>query len=112
MEEKFARILAVLYPDRRPSEIRKIMDDALAKEPNPDDVELWMTLAKAKTEKSEPAVLERIIERHHYHDWYHPYGYNSCETVPADNITITCNCNDNTWTSFNDLVSTEATAKL
>ena len=96
-QEKIAfRILASLYPDRRPSEIRKIIDDALSKEERSDDIELWAVLTKEKaeneTEKKE-VVKERIIE-HHYHDYWwgnRPY-YNTCET------TITCN-------SLNDLLN-------
>ena len=38
-EEKIAyRILAAMYPDRKPSEVRQIINEALAKEANPDDV--------------------------------------------------------------------------
>ena len=96
-QEKLAfRILASLYPDRRPSEIRKIIDDALSKEERSDDIELWAVLTKEKaeneTEKKE-VVKERIIE-HHYHDYWwnnRPY-YNTCET------TITCN-------SLNDILN-------
>lgn len=94
-QERIAfRILASLYPDRKPSEIRKIIDDALAKEECPDDVELWMILAKDKVEEKpeKEVVKERVIE-HHYHDYWHgPYYYNT-PTVTTDSITITCNEN-------------------
>ena len=99
--EKLAfRILASLYPDSKPSEIRKIINDALAKEENMDDVSLWMALAKetdGSTQKKEVEVVE-----HHYHH-YHPWWSNGNisltgtsyepDTVTTDKITITCKDN-------------------
>jgi len=104
--EKLAfRILASLYPDRRPSEIRKIIDEALAKEENNDDIELWAVLTKEKTNKEEP-VKEKIIE-HHYHDyWYHPYTYLTSPNFPIDNTPIiTCDGTNisNTITDLNKI---------
>ena len=86
-QEKLAfRILASLYPDSRPSEIRKIIDDALAKDERSDDIELWAALTKEKAEKSEPdmPVKEKVIERHYYHNypWY------------TSNVTLTGTCSD------------------
>lgn len=93
MTEKTAfRILAALYPDRKPSEVRKIIEDALSKEANPDDVELWMILAKEQDEKP----VKTAIEEHHYHhyDSYHPYtlwSSTSNAAKPNPGITISCN---------------------
>jgi len=105
-QEKLAfRILASIYPDRRPSEIRKIIDDAMSKEERSDDIELWAVLAKEKTEnetEKKEVVKERIIERH-YHDYWYPY-YNYCGTVTT---TITCNSTDKlTGTSTEGVYST------
>lgn len=97
MTEKTAfRILAALYPDRKPSEVRKIIEDALSKEANPDDVELWMILAKEQDEKP----VKTVIEEHHYHhyDRYLPYttwSSTSDAVVPNPGITISCNGIDN-----------------
>ena len=90
--EKLAfRILASLYPDSKPSEIRKIIDKALSKEERNDDIELWAVLTKEKTEDKEENVKERIIE-HHYHDrWYGPYWYNYArDKITLNNPVITC----------------------
>ena len=95
-QERIAfRILASLYPDRKPSEIRKIIDDALAKEECPDDVELWMILAKDKVEEKpeKEVVRERVIE-HHYHDYWHgPYYYTTTTLTDTDSITVQCDAN-------------------
>lgn len=97
MTEKTAfRILAALYPDRKPSEVRKIIEDALSKEANPDDVELWMILAKEQDEKP----VKTVIEEHHYHhyDRYLPsvtWQAASSEAMPNPDITISCNGIDN-----------------
>ena len=102
-QERIAyRILASLYPDRKPSEIRKIIDKALEKDENDDDIELWAIMTKEKAEKkNEPE--KKIIEEHHYHHYdYKPYWYttvtasdlNPCVTTinghsdGADSITI------------------------
>lgn len=101
-KEKLAfRILASLYPDRKPSEIRRIIDDALAKEPNNDDVELWAILTREKVNDKEDTVKERIIE-HHYHDrWYGPYWYNyASDKITLNNPVITCE--DNNTIAFAD----------
>ncbi len=95
-QERIAfRILANLYPDSRPSEIRKIIDDALSKDERIDDMELWAALTKEKV--GEEPVKEKIIE-HHYHDWYHPWVYtyasNESLTTPLTNSPI-ITCNDN-----------------
>lgn len=110
-EERVAfRILASLYPDSKPSEIRKIIDDALAKEECKDDVELWIALAKnAKEEKTEEPV-KKVIEEHHYHhyDWYRPYTitYGNTDSVPTtDKWTITCNDSSNTYTDINSITA-------
>ena len=96
MTEKTAfRILAALYPDRKPSEVRKIIEDALSKEANPDDVELWIILAKEQDMKQETPVT-KVIEEHHYHhyDRYYPYttwSSTSDAVMPNPGITISCN---------------------
>ena len=80
-EKLLLRIVASLYPDRKPSEIRKIIDKALEKPECADDIELWNVMTK---ERSEPEK-ERIIE-HHYHEtphwypvWYESKPYNLCD---------------------------------
>lgn len=83
------RILASLYPDRRPSEIKKIIDDALAKEERTEDIELWMALTNKKPKEEKVVVEKKIIEEHHYHDHY-PYWYNTIATPCIDKYTITC----------------------
>ena len=91
-EERMAyRILASLYPDRKPSEVRKIIDEALAKDVSKDDIELWRIIAAEKPEESKKDVpepiKEKIVEKHFYHDgyrwWYGPYYYDN------NNITVT-----------------------
>ena len=85
------RILASLYPDRRPSEIKKIIDDALAKEERTEDIELWMALTNEKP-KEEKITEKKIVEEHHYHhyDRYYPYWYNTITQPWIDKYTITC----------------------
>ena len=89
------RILANLFPDKKPSEIKKIITDALKKKECPEDVELWMVLTRDLSEEKETPVAEKkVIEEHHYHhyDWYHPYYVN--QPVTKDYWTITCNGSD------------------
>lgn len=85
------RILASLYPDRRPSEIKKIIDDALAKEERTEDIELWMALTNEKPKEEKVVVEKKIIEEHHYHDHY-PWYYNYTVTPTTNKYTI---CGDN-----------------
>jgi len=90
-QERLAyRILASMYPDRRPSEVRKIIEDAMAKEENIDDIELWELLCREKSEekKEETKVVERVVEHHHYHGY--GYYYNATPVI-NDHWTITCN---------------------
>lgn len=97
MTEKTAfHILAALYPDRKPSEVRKIIEDALSKEANPDDVELWMILAKERDEKP----VKTVIEEHHYYHYdrnqpYLTWSSTSNAVVPNPSITLSCNGIDN-----------------
>lgn len=88
------RILASLYPDKKPSEVKKIITEALEKEECPEDMELWMILTKnAEEEQEEKPAEKKVIEEHHY---YHHYGYDT--TVPS--ITY-CNSDKNSdpyWT--------------
>ena len=84
------RILASLYPDRRPSEIRKIIDDALTKEERTDDIELWMCLARDANEtKKEETAEKKIIETHEYHHYY-DYSRPWWQTVTSRDVDITC----------------------
>ena len=106
-QEKLAfRILASLYPDRKPSEIRKIIDKALEKEENKDDIELWAILTReypADEPKKEETVREKIIERHYYHDHFgwNPSTISWCnDRIPNDNITITCNGTDSSDNTY------------
>lgn len=99
--EKLAfRILASLYPDSKPSEIRKIINDALAKEENMDDVSLWIALTKETSDpKKDDAPKKEIIEHHYYHHhdyWWQNNGvsltgitYDSNKPL-RDDIAITC----------------------
>lgn len=106
MTEKTAfRILATLYPDRKPSEVRKIIDDALSKEANPDDVELWMILSKEQDEKP----VKTVIEEHHYHHYDRDYPYTTWTTTPVDKYTITCNSIGETVSSTGYLDTTGVT---
>lgn len=105
------RVLASLYPDRRPSEVRKIITEALQKEENKDDIELWMCLARetaeSKEEKETPPTT-KVIEEHHYHHYDYPwYGRTNlvgttctadvvdvspkitCDSAPSNAINIT-----------------------
>lgn len=103
-QERLAyRILASLYPDRKPSEIRRIIDKALEKEENPDDIELWAIMTreqdgeKTKTEE----VTKKIIEEHHYHHHdYRPYWTTTLTgTIGAPEINpcvVTCDNGDYT----------------
>ena len=71
-EEKLAfRILASLYPDSKPSEIRKIINDALEKQVCSDDVSLWMALTKETGESQKKEV--EVIEHHYHHTQYRNY---------------------------------------
>ncbi|MCR4649214.1 MAG: hypothetical protein K5776_09070 [Lachnospiraceae bacterium] len=104
------RILASLYPDKKPSEIKKIITDALKKKECSEDVDLWMVLAKnvseEKTEET-PAVEKKVVEEHHYYhyDWAKPW-YSSpsitytCTSEPISKDTITCG---GSWTGFDGL---------
>lgn len=105
------RILASLYPDKKPSEIKKIITDALKKKECPEDVDLWMVLAKnvseEKTEET-PAVEKKVVEEHHYYhyDWAKPWYYSpssityACTSEPISKDTITCG---GSWTGFDEL---------
>lgn len=84
------RILASLFPDYKPSEVRKVIEEALEKEECQDDVELWMAIVGGKAEKSEEPkekVVERIIEHHYTYPWYVNY-----ESIPcsSEEHKITC----------------------
>lgn len=87
------RILASLYPDKKPSEIKKIISDALKKEERPEDMELWMILTKDAEEdkKEESKPDKKVIEEHHY--YHHDYG------APWYYATPTINCDDSTETN-------------
>ena len=77
------RILASLYPDAKPSEVRTIIDEAMKKDVNKDDVSLWESLVSQTNEdkKEEP----RVIERHYYHnDYWRPWY------TTTDHVDITC----------------------
>lgn len=93
-QERIAfRILASLYPDRKPSEIRKIIDKALEKEENSDDIELWSIMTRETSDKEikkEEPAREKVIERHYYHNHsYWPYSTTCDSTAPTiDTITI------------------------
>ena len=102
--EKLAfRILASLYPDSKPSEIRKIINDALAKEENMDDVSLWMALAKETSDpKKDDAPKKEIVEHHYYHHhdyWWQNNGVNLTGITYDSNkplcngVEITCKNN-------------------
>ena len=92
------RILASLFPDKKPSEVKKIIADALKKKECPEDVELWMVLAKDLSEEKEEKTIEkRIIEEHH-HYWYGPYYTTTTPMIHKDYLTITC---DDTISSSN-----------
>jgi len=119
--EKLAfRILASLYPDSKPSEIRKIINDALAKEENMDDVSLWMALAKETGDKKdEPKQKKEIIEHHYYHHhdyWWQNNGisltgitYDSTSKPLRDDVVITCKDNsENSSISSADYVATSS----
>lgn len=98
------RILASLYPDRRPSEIRKIIDDALTKEERTDDIELWMCLARDANEtKKEETAEKKIIEtheyHHHYYDYNHPHSWWS--TLSTDTLT-TCDTSNGVSSDVSD----------
>ena len=99
-EEKLAfRILASLYPDSKPSEIRKIINDALEKQVCSDDVSLWMALTKetGESQKKEVEVIEHHY--HHYHPWWSNGNISLTGTnyepdpITTDKITITCEGN-------------------
>lgn len=79
------RILASLYPDAKPSEIRKVIDEAMKKDVNDDDISLWKSFVSrsASEQKEEP----KVIERHYYHDCWRPW-YTT--TNGYDDITINC----------------------
>ena len=82
------RILASLYPDEKPSEIRKVIDEAMKKDVNDDDISLWKSLVSrsASEQKEEP----KVIERHYYHhDYWRPWY------TATDGVTITCDGNAN-----------------
>ena len=108
-EERMAyRILASLYPDRKPSEVRKIIDETLAKDASKDDIELWRIIAAEKPEEPKKDVpepiKETIVEKHYYHDgtrwWYGPYYYNGITTsVTTTSPSITYACADTASTS-------------
>lgn len=106
------RILASLYPDKKPSEIKKIITDALKKKECPEDVDLWMVLAKnvseEKTEET-PAVEKKVVEEHHYYhhyNWANPWysspsiTYLSTSEPISKDTTITCG---DSWTCFDGL---------
>lgn len=83
------RILASLYPDRKPSEIRKIIDKAMDQEERSDDMELWAILVneKLKEEPEKPEVTKKIIEEHHYHHYDRPwYTYGTTITSTTANL--------------------------
>ena len=89
------RVLASLYPGRRPSEVRKIITEALQKEENKDDMELWMCLAREtaepKEEKETPPTT-KVIEEHHYHHYDYPwYGRTNLvgTSLTSDDVVIT-----------------------
>ena len=107
-EEKTAyKILAAIYPDKKPSEVRQIVEEALNKKASNDDVELWAIIVRefsddSKKNSTEP-IKEKIIEKHFYHDgrpyWYGPYYYNDISTISttsADTPVITCGSNGST----------------
>ena len=96
------RILASIYPDRRPSEIREIINEALSKKENKDDIELWMALTKEKTEKEEP----KVVEHHYYHDHYWPTWTTTTNTLgSSETYKITCSSNNDTYS--NTILGTE-----
>ena len=74
------RILASLFPDYKPSEVRKVIEEALEKEECQDDVELWMAIVGGKAEEPKEKVVERIVEHYYGYPWY----------VNRDYLTITC----------------------
>ena len=101
------RILASLYPDKKPSEIKKLISDALKKKSSPEDEELWMILTKDAAEEKKEETKEpdkKMIEEHHYYyhhdDYWKPYYTWTAETISAprvnlcDSITVTGTCDD------------------
>ena len=85
------RIIASLYPDRKPSDVRKIIDDALAKPENHDDIKLWdmMTQENAEHDKQE-TVTKKVVEEHHYHHYDYTYPWYKSTWVSGTDITL-CN---------------------
>ena len=91
-EERAAyTVLASLYPDKKPSEVRKIIEKALEKDVDPDDVELWSILMKQKAgdEPETEVVREKIIE-HHYHDRYPYYTLTCGDSITVSGTSFSC----------------------
>ena len=119
--EKLAfRILASLYPDSKPSEIRKIINDALAKEENMDDVSLWMALAKETSDPKKDDAPKKEIVEHHHHYHHHDYWWQNngvsltgitydSNKAPRNGIEITCKDNSgNSGISSADYATTSS----
>ena len=73
--------------------VLKIIDKALEKEENSDDIELWSIMTRETSDKEikkEEPAREKVIERHYYHNHsYWPYSTTCDSTAPTiDTITI------------------------